>query len=214
MGMDEVGRGPLAGPVVCGATALKTSSYRQWCQALRFLENLGVHDSKKLSRDKRAGILQALNLNPAWWQSGQVLNFNIAKTIPLSFALYEVSSQVIDQINIHHASLQGMEYAYKKLVNQSPTYALIDGRFTFSQERKNVFLEAVIKGDERSLIIGLTSLLIKEYRDQLMRKYAQKYPEYGFEHHYGYPTQKHRQAIKLYGITPWHRRTFKGVVSP
>ena len=86
---------------------------------------------------------------------------------------------------------------------------LVDGNKTFESSAKGI--EAIVKGDSKSLLIGLASIIAKEYRDELMKDLALDYPGYGFEKHSGYPTKAHKEAIFHLGVSPCHRKTFKGV---
>ncbi len=125
--------------------------------------------------------------------------------------LYECDREVIDEINILQASLLSMKNCAHKLSAKRRTRALFDGNKIPSEMAKNISCEAIVKGDSKSALIGLASIFAKEYRDNLMEKYSLKYPGYGFEKHAGYPTKKHLEAIKKLGVTPIHRRSFKGV---
>ena len=200
-GVDEVGRGPLAGPVVAGCAKYFVSD--NLLKDFKKLRDLGVTDSKKLSISKRERILKELKLRVI--KSKQTL-FNGRLEICLS----EVTHQKIDKINILQASLYAMKSSFKKLSLGERSILLIDGNKSFSVSA-NVETHTLIKGDEKSVLIGLSSILAKSYRDQSMQKYSKLYPHYDFEKNAGYPTQKHREAIRVYGITPIHRKSFKGV---
>ena len=112
-------------------------------------------------------------------------------------------------MNILQASLSAMKQASLSLNANEQDQILIDGNKTFTIE--NCRIDAVIKGDSKSRVIALASIIAKVYRDKLMQKYGKKYPGYGLENHAGYPTKFHKEAIIQLGVTPIHRKTFKGV---
>jgi len=177
-GIDEAGRGPLAGPVVSGAVILPVS-----------FSVIGITDSKKLTRKKRELLYKEIYTNA------------------LSVGVGIVEPKEIDSINILQASLFSMSLAVKDLSIQ-PQYLLIDGKFPIPSD---IPQESIIKGDSLSISIGAASIIAKVTRDRLMHRYHEKYPQYGFDRHKGYPTLAHRQAVKEFGPCPIHRRTFKGV---
>lgn len=196
VGCDEVGRGPLAGPVVGAAVGGVVTR-----ESLDLLLDLGVRDSKKLSSKKRKMILNSVGFH---------LEKNcLQHSKNLSACIIEVSPERIDQINILQASLEAMSHAVIKISQEkNPNQVFVDGNQRLSLPFAST---SVVKGDSHYLFIALASILAKEYRDQLMNQYALKYPGFNFEKNSGYPTQEHRQAIQTYGITPIHRRSFKGV---
>ena len=173
-GVDEVGRGPLAGPVVCSAVIMD-------------LDNIveGVKDSKKLSEKKREQLFE------------QIIKH--AK----SYSIVEVSQERIDEINILNAVKECMEMAVNSL-SIKPDITLVDGVDT----NLKINAEYLIKGDDKSYTIGCASILAKVYRDRLMVKYAEQFPEYGFEKHKGYGTKFHIDKIKEIGPCKLHRKTF------
>lgn len=147
-----------------------------------------LNDSKKLNRDQRESLRLEI------------------ETEALSWAVAFVDNQKIDEINILNASFLAMHKAVEQL-DKTPELLLIDGnRFT---PYPDIPHECIIKGDGKYLSIAAASVLAKTYRDQLMEKLARQYPEYGWERNAGYPTQAHRQAIKEFGITPYHRKSFR-----
>ena len=173
-GVDEVGRGPLAGPVVCCAVIMPKDQIIE-----------GVTDSKKLSEKKRV-----------------VLAEQIKKTA-VSYCIYQIEPQEIDQINILEAVKKCMTQAVLGL-DVKPDITLVDGVDT----HLNINAEYVIKGDLKSYTIGCASILAKVYRDNLMVEYSKTYPEYGFDGHKGYGTKVHIDKIKEIGPCPIHRKTF------
>jgi ribonuclease HII len=178
-GVDEAGRGPLAGPVVAAAVI-----FPQGC----WLD--GINDSKKLSPKKR-----------------EELFYEIKKSA-LTTAIAIIKPEIIDQINILRASLLAMEQAVKKL-DTRPDYILIDGNYPI---RTQIQQETMIKGDAKCCSIAAASILAKVTRDAIMDDYHLLYPQYNFKQHKGYPTREHLEAIRKFGHSPIHRKTFKGVL--
>ena len=173
-GVDEVGRGPLAGPVVCCAIIMPTDQIIE-----------GVDDSKKLSEKKREAFAE------------------IIKERAISYCIYEVSQEEIDEINILSAVKKCMVKAVEGL-SVKPDITLVDGVDTHLP----INAEYVIKGDANSYTIGCASIVAKVYRDRLMSEYAKEFPEYGFEKHKGYGTKTHIEKIKEIGPCKLHRKTF------
>lgn len=180
-GTDEVGRGPLAGPVVAAAVILP-----QDCDTSLF------NDSKKLSHTKRLKALEYL--------------YSIDAHIGLAF----VDHRTIDEINILQASLLAMKLSIEQLIenDSSPEYILVDGKFEVPCP---IAQTALIKGDSRSASIAAASIVAKESRDSFMAGLHQTYPHYNFIKNQGYPTKEHKQAIREFGPCPHHRKTFNGV---
>jgi len=176
-GCDEVGRGCLAGPVVAAAVILP----KQYQHEL-------LNDSKQLSKEERDSLKADIERDALAW------------------AIAEVSSEEIDQINILNASFKAMHLALDQL-RIRPQMVLVDGnRF---KPYGDVPFECIIKGDGVYLSIAAASVLAKTYRDELMEKLAVQYPGYGWNTNVGYPTEEHRDGIRQLGITPYHRRTFQ-----
>jgi len=125
----------------------------------------------------------------------------------LEFAFTVVDAERIDEVNIRVASLEAMETSVRKL-GTSPNVIYVDGR---DRLPGLVQSRALIKGDARMATISAASIVAKVTRDRLMREFAEQYPEYGFEKHFGYPTAEHRAALTKYGPCPIHRKTFRGV---
>ena len=178
-GVDEVGRGPLAGPVVACACILPKGVVFH-----------GIKDSKALSQKERKRLSDYLTTHP-----------------DVLWALGLVESEKIDQINILRATMLAMKEALDALPIK-PDFALIDGR---DCPPTGLDMRAIIRGDSVSQSIGAASIIAKVYRDELMDKYHEQYPLYGFDKHKGYGTAYHRDAIDKYGLTPIHRRSF-GIV--
>jgi ribonuclease HII len=175
-GIDEAGRGPLAGPVVAAAVVLSPD----------FPVNI-LGDSKSLSekdREKAAGIIRE-----------QAEDYSIALA----------THEEIDVLNILQASLLAMKRAFEGL-KLRPTRVMVDGPYCPDIDCP---CEGVIRGDSLIPEIMAASILAKTYRDDLMRTYAKEYPLYGFEKHKGYPTRRHQEALKAYGPSAVHRRSFR-----
>lgn len=202
---DEVGRGPLAGPVVACAV-LFNGKEGDFSKDLSLLKSLKVTDSKKISAKKRRDILRSL-IGDKQLEVGRVKK--ISET--LSYSINEASPECIDEINILNASLKSMGEAVNTFKVATSFWVWIDG----NKSPKNIFgncsIQTFIKGDSRSLLIGLASIIAKEYRDSLMNSYSLKYPMYGFDKNSGYPTAFHKEALSKFGPCPIHRKTFRGV---
>jgi ribonuclease HII len=213
-GCDEVGRGPLAGPVVAACASLHFKVYQEEEVKLLFneWEIFGVNDSKKLTSSKRQAIISDLPfLNPAM-KVDQIYTHSYSENMSLNILIQEISPQQIDEINILNASLKALKGATEKSCNfERDGLVMIDGNKIFKSDSKTVELLAVVKGDSKSFLIAMASIVAKEYRDQLMADYSQKYPGYFWEENAGYGTKKHLQAIGHLGITEIHRKSFKGV---
>lgn len=209
IGIDEVGRGPLAGPVVSCACFFKGTKkdLEKLCKAF---EELGITDSKKLNSKKRRLILDhfKINVSRPRWERAQCFSF---EDIELSYSLCSIEPKVIDKINILQASLLSMEKSVFPLKVKKEAYIWIDGNKVPVALKGYPNVEAHIKGDSRSYLIAMASIIAKETRDELMNAYSVTYPCYGFEKHSGYPTKGHKKALKENGPCPIHRRTFKGV---
>lgn len=190
-GVDEAGRGPLAGPVVSAAVVLQAGSSDGPSTAAYLSE---VNDSKKLTPRKRECLY------------GSILRHAAGVGVGI------VDAAEIDRINILQAALCSMVLAVKNLAMKPgllpPDYLLVDGNFPIPMDLPQ---EAVVKGDARSISIAAASIIAKVTRDRLMEGYHRQYPQYGFSGHKGYPTKAHRLAIAAHGPSPIHRKTFKGV---
>lgn len=178
-GVDEAGRGPLAGPVVAAACSIPGKLYFP-----------GINDSKLLLPKKRKILFEQLVGHEG-----------------VHYGVGVIEHNVIDQINILQATLEAMRAAVKQLPVQ-PDCLLVDGVHVFLE---SVYSEPIIKGDSRSQMIAAASIIAKETRDQIMIEYHKQYPEYGFDEHKGYGTEKHRKALAKYGPCPIHRRSFSSV---
>ncbi|WP_416145918.1 ribonuclease HII [Prosthecochloris sp. SCSIO W1101] len=180
-GIDEAGRGPLAGPVVAAAVVFP-----------RFFKPTGIfgklNDSKRLTPKLRESLAAAV------------------RESALDFSVSMIDHLTIDRMNIFRATMLAMNRAAESL-QQLPDFMLIDGnRFT---PNLPIPYQTIVKGDAKVFSIAAASVLAKTSRDRLMREYAGKYPLYGFEKHYGYPTKAHVTAILEHGRCPLHRKSFK-----
>jgi len=197
VGLDEAGRGPLAGPVVAAAVC--------FCSANKFFSVLGascsqatknsfasllkIKDSKKLTEKQREYFYNILTAHP-----------------DIKWGIGAVSEKIIDKINI----LQATKLAMKKAVNRlgvEPHFLLLDGNFTvdFYCATKQ---KSVVGGDAKVFSCCAAGIIAKVTRDRIMKKYHKKYPEYGFDKNKGYPTSAHFACLKKFGICKIHRKSF------
>lgn len=181
-GVDEVGRGPLAGPVVASAVILPFPPPES------AINGVTIKDSKKMTEKGREAARR------------EILSYALSSTLGI------VWPQEIDEINIHKASLLAMKRAVEALT-VTPDYLLIDGIYTIDSL---VPQRAIKRGDSRSISIGAASIIAKCCRDRIMKTYDSIYSGYNFGGHKGYPTEEHRGAIRESGVTPIHRLTFNG----
>lgn len=209
---DEVGRGPLSGPVVAGAIRVEIQSQEDLKKILKSLKKAGIQDSKKLTPSKRLDVLKKLGIEELPFRELGEIKIH---DLPIKYVTWEMDHQVIDEENILSASLRAMREASEalSLKKKNPTTVLIDGNKKFKWGiKESPWTEIpIVKGDMKSLLIGLSSILAKEKRDSFMQEMHELYPVYGFKTHAGYPTKEHRKAIELHGPSPIHRQTFKGV---
>lgn len=209
---DEVGRGPLSGPVVIGAVRLRIENAEALRALLKFLRPKGIKDSKLLSVEERRIVLTKLGVEalPFRKKGGLLL-----KGVAIQYVTWDMDHSVIDEENILAASLRGMKEASQFLSDPENlcTHVFIDGhmKLRWGSEKSPWNEIPLIKGDSRSLLIGLASIIAKEKRDEYMREMHELYPQYGFATHFGYPTAAHRNAIRAHGPSPIHRKSFKGV---
>jgi ribonuclease HII len=180
-GVDEAGRGPLAGPVAAAAVIFPKDIILSDSIVSR------VNDSKKLTPKKREVLFEEIKKKAS------------------SFFVSVVDNKVIDEINILQATFKAMSGAVEGL-KVRPDLCLIDGNHKIP--RLNIEQEAVIGGDAKSACIAAASILAKVTRDKIMDDYAKIYPGYSFEKHKGYGTKAHMEAILKFGACPIHRMTF------
>ena len=178
-GCDEAGRGPLAGPVFAAAVILPED----------FSHPL-LNDSKQMNLKNRELLRGIIEKEAVAW------------------AVEAVSPAEIDTINILGASIAGMQRAVMRL-DPRPDFLLIDGnRFKPFGPFTIKDYKTIVKGDATFASIAAASVLAKTHRDAFMKELARDFPQYGWERNFGYPTKEHIEAIRRFGLTPWHRRSF------
>lgn len=186
IGIDEVGRGPLAGPITLAALILPRS-FR--LSGIKFK----IKDSKKLPEDKRKIVYARLR--------------ELKKENRINFSVSHIKHASIDKYGLTKCAKKGIARCLKKLsLEAGEVKILLDGGLKAPEEYKNQ--ETIIKGDEKIKIIALASIIAKVCRDNQMCRLAKKFPEYGFEIHKGYGTKVHREALKKHGPCKIHRHTF------
>jgi len=229
---DEVGRGPLAGPVVACTVALFVKqeykndfsplvkeSFLKW---RKFLKSIGSSDSKKISASERGEVLKKLGIAIDQLRSNTVYDLDVeifsCNLFEIKFVLVEKSPRYIDEVNILNASLGAMAEGGQRILEDGSQFKIasagvwfIDGNKKLRQQFAGIDQQPIIKGDLRVPEIGLASIIAKQYRDNLMQNLANHFPQYGFEKHAGYPTKQHLEALQIYGATSIHRKTFRGV---
>ena len=179
-GCDEAGRGCLAGSVYAAAVILPDGYQNELLNEL-------LNDSKQLSEKKRYQLREIIERDAVAWAVGIV------------------TPDEIDQINILNASILAMHRALDQL-KVRPEAIIVDGnRFKPYQDLPHT---TIVKGDGKYLAIAAASILAKTYRDDYMNQLAEEYPQYDWLSNKGYPTKKHREAIKQFGITPYHRKSY------
>ena len=190
-GCDEAGRGPLAGSVFAAAVVIdpnlaEKEEHQEWLAML--------NDSKQLTDKRREYLRPLIEQHADAW------------------AVVEVTAEEIDRINILNASIIGMQRALNRLTLR-PQHIIVDGNkwkpYIPEGEVMEIPARTVVKGDGKYLSIAAASVLAKTYRDEYMMKLHQQYPQYHWDTNMGYPTKAHYEAIRQYGITPYHRKTFK-----
>lgn len=190
-GCDEAGRGPLAGSVFAAAVVLDAAlvnnpKHTPWLEML--------NDSKQLT-DKERNYLRPL-----------------IEQYATTWAVVEVTAEEIDKINILNASIIGMQRALDQL-GITPQHIIVDGNKWKPYIPEGQVLEiparTVVKGDGKYLSIAAASVLAKTYRDEYMLRLHEQYPLYHWDTNMGYPTKAHYEAIRKYGITPYHRKSFR-----
>ena len=220
-GLDEAGRGPLAGPVVAAAVILnlkgKSKKEKRQLKSKKFnnltmkqFSNLGIQDSKKLSSVKREELYKTLT-----------------KSDLIEWGIGRVSERVIEKINILEATKLAMKKAIRNLEKKyshgririsrgkKPSerfshadFLILDGNFKINLD---VPQKSIVKADEKVFSCASASIIAKVTRDRIMQRYHKKYPRYGFSKHKGYPTKYHLKMLKKYGPCKIHRKSFKPV---
>lgn len=186
-GCDEAGRGPLAGSVFCAAVILDPERVE------KIPEFAWLNDSKQLTEKQRYALRPVIEREAVSW------------------AVVEVSPQEIDEKNILQCSILGMQRALDKLPVR-PQHILVDGNkwkpYVPEGELLEIPADTVVHGDATYMSIAAASVLAKTYRDDYMLRLHKVYPNYGWDRNKGYPTAEHYAAIRQYGSTPYHRKTF------
>lgn len=177
MGLDEVGRGCLSGPVVAAGVVFSPGT-----NPIK-----GLRDSKKMTREQREDCSLEIKEKALFW------------------TIQHATREEIDQINILRASLLAMQRCVEAL-NPAPDMLLVDGNQTIPVL---IAQQTMVKGDDRSATIAAAAVLAKVFRDAWMERLHQKFPAYGWNRNAGYPTREHREAIRIHGVTPHHRQSFK-----
>jgi ribonuclease HII len=210
--VDEVGRGPLGGPVVIGAVRLVTDNEGTLETITRSLRSRGVRDSKEMTAVDRQKLLDKLEIRNL---PHQTLGHVLLKDWKIEFVTWEMCHETIDRENILAASLRGMKEAalFLSQSEKSATTLFIDGnqKLRWAIDKASWDEIYVIEGDSKSTLIGLASIIAKEKRDAYMKEMHELYPHYGFNTNSGYATASHRRAIENFGPCPIHRKTFGGV---
>jgi ribonuclease HII len=179
-GCDEAGRGCLAGSVFAAAVILPPDFHHPL-----------LNDSKQMTERRRNQLREIIEREALAWH------------------VAEVTAERIDQINILHASIEGMNIALKALAT-TPEYIVIDGN-RFHTDLSTPW-RTIVKGDGKYANIAAASVLAKTHRDEYMMRIAEEYPMYGWAKNKGYPTREHRIAVREYGLSPYHRKSFN--ISP
>lgn len=189
IGLDEVGRGAFAGPVVVAAVVYPHQFKVAPHSELRF-----IHDSKLLSSSKREKLAPLIQDSCLYWSIAQM------------------SVSVINRVGVGNATFMAFRKVLKQIqakILHDSLFALVDGfHITFAPKLGLKQQKAIIKGDQKSISIASASILAKVYRDNLMHALHEKYPNYGFLENKGYGTLPHRLALKKYGLSPHHRTSF------
>jgi len=192
VGIDEAGRGPLAGPVAVCAVMVSSVAYDTIFNSFE-----GLHDSKHLTEEKREAFYEQMLV--------------LRKEGALSFSVGLISHTTIDTRGIVYALHSGICTLLQKLgAREENCRVLLDGSLHAPEGYMNQ--ETIVRGDETVPIISVASIAAKVIRDRKMCILAKHYPQYGFECHKGYGTKAHYEALAKYGVSPIHRRSFLGLV--
>lgn len=206
IGVDEVGRGSWAGPIVAASSWINFQNYK--------LLPKDINDSKKISSKTRKKIILSLN-NSVKYSSAistpeeiDRYGLTVANTIAMKRSLY-----CLFQSFNENTIKKKLNFKVYVDGNYMPDFSSIDITLKKNKMIKldSHDLYSLVKGDEKSKTIALASIIAKETRDSIMRNYSLKYSQYKFDKHFGYGTAKHREAILEFGITPIHRKSFKPI---
>lgn len=174
IGIDEAGRGPIAGPLVVAGVVFNKG-----------YEHDEIYDSKKLSEKKREKLYDEIIQNAKYYK------------------ILIISPEEIDRLNIYRAT----QVAMNEIAESDSCFSyVVTDAMPLPECKKRV--EAVIKGDQKSISVAAASILAKVTRDRIMKEYDKQYPEYGFAKHKGYPTKAHLKALEKYGVLPFYRKTY------
>ncbi len=190
VGIDEVGRGPIAGPVTVCAVSCNIETYKILKRS-KLLPVTGK-DSKKLKEGDR--------------EKFQKILVELSVSNKISYSIFHISNKVIDKSGISFAIRRAINKNLEKLQVSNLDRVLLDGGLRAPASFKNQ--KTIIKGDEKEKIISWASILAKVERDSLMKKFHKKYPEYSFDIHKGYGTKRHTEALKKHGLSDIHRKTW------
>ena len=193
VGLDEAGRGPLAGLVVAAAALILKKEKKRNTTKTVLVKLKEIKDSKKLTPKKRQELYKVL-INHPW----------------IKWGIGKASEKTIDKINILEATKLAMIRAIEKLKNKKLKidYLIIDGNFKIESK---IPQKSIIKADEKVFSCAAASIIAKVTRDRIMKRLHEKYPQYGFDRHKGYPTKYHLKMLKKYGPSIIHRKSFKPV---
>ncbi len=196
VGLDEAGRGPLAGPVVAAAVIVRQIPVVNSSGLKKLLQQWqiqGIRDSKKLTPEKRVALYRILIENPN-----------------IKWGIGRVSEKIIDKINILEATKLAMKRAVRSLEKKSSVanFLILDGNFEINTQHPQ---KSIVRADEKVFSCTAAGIIAKVNRDKMMLRYHRKYPQYGFDQHKGYPTKLHRRMLKKHGPSLIHRLTFNPV---
>lgn len=197
IGIDEVGRGPIAGPVAVCSFKLPITSYQLLIEKAKEELKIPLRDSKKLSKKQREAWFEYLKKQKEKENCDYEVSFVSPENID-KFRIAKCIQKAIDSSLLNLMKTGILEPSYYKL--------MLDGGLHAQKEYINQ--ETIIKGDELHPVISCASIMAKVTRDRVMVNYSKTYPEYGFEKHSGYGTKAHYEAIKKHGQTPIHRKSF------
>lgn len=187
-GIDEAGRGPLAGPVFASAVLILEKGFKE-AKKIK-----SVRDSKKLKEEKRKQVF-----------------FNLIKSKEIKWGIGKVSEKTIDRINILEATKLAMVKAIKDLEKKNKLkvdFLILDGKIKIDSD---IPQKSIVKADDKVFSVSAASIIAKVKRDELMERYDKKYPVYNFRKHKGYGTKEHLRRIKKNGICEIHRKTFSPI---
>ncbi len=222
VGLDEAGRGPLAGPVVAAAVCIIRENPKFQITWTRSGLPVGLHHKQIPCRQRRlpGGLHSKSKIQNTLFKDSKKLTpkrreelYKILVNHPqIKWAIGRVGPRVIDRINIKNAAELAMERAVQKLKVKSEKlkvdFLIIDGNHLKNLQLTTYNLQLLIKADEKVFSCMAAGIIAKTKRDAIMKREHKKYPQYGFNKHKGYPTKFHKKQLKKYGLSPIHRKTF------